>query len=102
MTPKTIAWAHLIAAFETLNMLCVQNPIKRVKGGRAYFGKQMVSSWINGKTKRDSTTDEIVSATEALPQGINATLFRHDAKSKMACEWTLAEEGKNVSSCRVD
>ena len=101
MAPTTIMWAHLIAAFETLNMFCVQNPIKSIKGGRAYYGKQTVSSWINGKAKRDAT-DDAVNATEALPPGINATVFKHNPKSQLACEWTLAEEGKNLSSCRSD
>ena len=64
----TIMWAHLIAAFDALNLLCVHNPIKSVKGGRAYFGKQAVSSWINGKIKKDSV-DNSFNGTYALPPG---------------------------------
>lgn len=82
-------------------MVCVQNPIKSVKGGRAYYGKQTVSSWINGKTKRQ-VTGPSVDAKEALPPGINATIFKHDPKSNLSCEWTLAAEGKDLSSCRTD
>lgn len=82
-------------------MVCVQNPIKTIKGGRAYYGRQAVSSWINGKTRRSAATDA-VNGTESLPPGINATIFKHDPRSKIACEWTLAGEGKNLSSCRTD
>ena len=80
-------------------MFCVQSPVSVVKGGRAYYGQQRVSSWINGKArkKRDSIR---VDATEALPRGINATIFRHDAQSNESCEWVLAEEGKNLTGCR--
>ena len=104
VAPTTILWAHLITAFETLNMFCVQNPISKVKGGRAYYGKQSLSSWINGKKARryEPSDDGMFDATEALPPGINATIFRHDAASQMACEWTLAEERKNTSGCRND
>ena len=111
LAPTTIMWAHLIAAFDTLNMFCVQNPISRIKGGRAYYGKQSVSSWINGKAKRNVSSREYddddddgttVNATEALPPGINATIFRHDAGTEMACEWSSAVERKNVSSCWSD
>lgn len=101
LTPTTIVWAHLLAAFNALNMLCVQNPIKSVKGGRAYFAKQPVSSWINGKVKKDSVDDSI-NGTEALPPGINATIFEHNPKSQLACKWTLAEERRNISSCIID
>ena len=91
----TITWAHLLAAFNTLNTLCVQNPIKAVKGGRAYYGQQAVTSWINGK--RDSIGN--VNGSEALPQGINATVFRHSPTALLPCEWTLAQEGKNITMC---
>ena len=101
LAPKTIIWAHLIAAFDALNMLCVQDPIKRVKGGRAYFGKQAVNSWINGKVKKDSVENSI-NGTEALPPGINTTIFKHNPKSQLACEWTLAVEDKDISSCISD
>lgn len=98
LTPRTIMWAHLIAAFDALNMLCVQNPIKRVKGGRAYFGKQAVNSWIHGKVKKDSV-ENLINSTEALPRGINTTIFKHDPRSQLACEWTLAAENKDIKSC---
>ena len=101
LTPTTIIWAHLLAAFDALNMLCVQNPISSVKGGRAYFGKQPESSWINGKVKKDSVDDSI-NGTEALPPGINATIFKHNPNSQLACEWTLAGEKKDISSCIID
>ena len=97
-TPTTITWAHILAAFATLNNLCVQNPIKAVKGGRAYYGQQAINSWFNGKrVKRDSVGG--VNGTEALPPGINATIFRHEATSSLSCEWVLAQEGKNLTSC---
>ena len=96
----TISWAHLLAAFETLNNLCVQNPISSIKGGRAYYGSQSVSSWFNGK--RDSVAG--VNGSEALPVGVNATVWRHDAgnSATLKCEWELAMEGKKVSECARD
>ena len=124
LTPTTILWAHLLTAFETLNMFCVQNPISAApKGGRAFYGKQHMSSWINGKRKARKRTDDddddnhvkkkqngwkkryepsddgMFDATKALPLGINTTIFRHDPGSQMACEWTLAEERKNLTEC---
>lgn len=91
-----ITWAHLLAAFETINTLCVQNPLKSVKGGRAYFGTQNVGSWINGK--RDSVGG--VNGSEALPLGVNATVWKHSTKNvNLYCEWQLAMEGKDVSDC---
>ena len=93
----TITWAHLLDAFKTLYNLCVENPITSVKGGRAYFGQQTISSWINGK--RDSVGG--VNGSEALPLGINATVFRHDSSSNMSCEWTLAQENKNITMCEA-
>ena len=93
----TISWAHLLTAFETLNNLCVQNPIKNVKGGRAYYGTQSVDSWINGK--RDSVGG--VNGSEALPSGVNATVWMHSTANNVdvKCEWQLAMEGKDVSNC---
>ena len=95
--PTTITWAHLHTAFQTLYNLCVKNPIRNAKGGRAYYGQQAVSSWINGK--RDSVGG--VNGSEALPPGINATIFRHDSSSNMSCEWKLAQEGKNITMCEA-
>lgn len=96
----TITWAHLLTAFETLNNLCVQNPIKSVKGGRAYYGTQIVNSWISGK--RDSVGG--INGSEALPLGINATVWRHSNSEKVDvnCEWQLAMEGKDISNCERD
>lgn len=91
----SITWALLLAAFDTLLNLCVQNPIQSAKGGRAYYGQQAMSSWVNGK--RDSVNG--VSGSDALPPGINATIFRHNSKSSISCEWRLAQEGKNITMC---
>lgn len=94
----TITWAHILAAFSTLNNLCVQNPISAAKGGRAYYGQQTIKSWISGKKqKRDSVAG--VNGTDALPLGINATIFRHETASSMSCEWVLAQEHKNLTMC---
>ena len=92
-----ISWAHLLTAFETLNTLCVQNPIKSVKGGRAFYGTQSVNSWINGK--RDSIAG--VNGFDALPKGINATVWNHSDKKNvdLKCEWRLATEGKDITYC---
>ncbi len=81
-------------------MFCVQNPISKIKGGRAYYGQQRMSSWINGKARKRDSNSTMVDATEVLPRGINATIFRHDAQSDKSCEWVLAEEGKNLTNCR--
>ena len=54
-------------------------------------------SWINGK--RDSVAG--VNGSKALPLGINATVFKHDPSSSMNCEWTLAQEGKDITMCKV-
>ena len=101
----TLTWAHILAAFGTLNNLCVQNPIKAVKGGRAFYGQQSVSSWINGKRDVIGERDAVggVNGSEALPQGINATIFRHDAvaDSALKCEWAMAAQGQNVNGCDV-
>ncbi len=75
-----------------------ENPIASAKGGRAYYGQQTISSWINGK--RDTVGD--INGTEALPQGINATMFKHDSRSDMNCEWVLAQEGKDITMCNED
>ena len=93
----TISWAHLLTAFQTLNNLCVQNPIASIRGGRAYYGQQSVISWINGKRDSISGVDD----SEVLPQGINATIFRHDPMSEETCEWKLAQVGSSVSGCEV-
>ena len=96
----SITWAHILAAFATLNNLCVQNPIQAVKGGRAYYGQQAITSWINGKRlKRDSVGN--VNGSDALPPGINATIFRHEPTSSLNCEWVLAQEGKNLTRCET-
>ncbi len=93
----TITWAHILTAFSTLNNLCVQNPINAVKGGRAYYCQQALSSWIKGKHKRDSIGG--VNGTDALMPGLNVTILRHEEKSPMTCEWTLAQEHKNITMC---
>ena len=137
--PTTITWAHILAAFETLNTLCVQNPLKAVKGGRAFFGQQHQqqgvtaggSGWMGGrrrtkdkrdgwwtwmwasssssksKGKRDQVGD--VSGAEALPAGINATVWRHggagtaeeegEEAGRLQCEWAKAVAGLDVSGC---
>ena len=93
----SISWAHLLAAFETLNNLCVQNPINEAQGGRAYYGTQMVSSWINGR--RDSIAG--VNGSQALPVEVNTTVWRHDPakNASLKCEWQQATNGKSVSKC---
>lgn len=109
-TPTTISWAHVLAAFTTLNNLCVQNPIHTAKGGRAYYGQQAVRSWINGKKakkmikakrkglgRRDSIGN--VNGATALPPGVNVTVFRNAGPGKLSCGWVLAEEGKDVGMC---
>ena len=103
-TSTQITWAHILTAFNTLNNLCVQNPIRAVKGGRAYYGQQAVSSWINGKKvkrkslgRRDSVGG--VDGETALPPGVNLTVFQNAGPGKLSCGWVLAQEGKNVSMC---
>ncbi len=93
----SISWAHLLTAFETINTLCVQSPMKTVKGGRAYFGAQSVDSWINGK--RDSVGG--VNGSEALPPGVNVTVWKHGIVRNVdpVCEWQLAMNGKDIRQC---
>ena len=102
----TITWAHLLAAFETLNTLCVQNPLGGVKGGRAFWGKQgsgRGGGWmLGGKRRRDAVAG--VSGAEALPVGVNATVWRHDGEGEggtgsAKCEWGKAVGGQDVSGC---
>ncbi len=107
-TAVTITWAHLLAAFETLNNLCVQNPIQGVRGGRAYYGVQGLQSWLNGKKKRKRGSetemerrDSVggVAGSEALPIGINATVWRHQEGQALQCEWGNAIRGEVVKGC---
>ena len=107
-TAMTITWAHLLAAFETLNNLCVQNPIRNVQGGRAFHGAQALQYWLGGKKRslmrtRDSVGD--VRGTEALPEGINATVWRHDGgggRGTLECEWMKVMGGEDVGGCAGD
>ena len=118
----TISWANLLAAFNTLNNLCVQHPLGGMgkggggiaewsgeRGAGAVAGLGDLNGRRKGKRGGSQMTGRpaagMVWGYDALPPGINATVWRHDdavspsGARGLQCEWRQAMVGGLMGVC---
>ena len=96
-----LTWAQIQAALTALVDNCVTHPLQTARGGRAFAG-QMPFSGRRGIRRTIIQPNGL----DALPPGVNMTLFDQDflaAKDLEAelrsCTWTQARSSGNVKIC---
>ena len=120
-----VTWKQITAAFQSLFVICVEEPYFSSGGGRAFFaapsdaavliatdfkylGRRkrlrnlkvpgILNSWM-GKLRHKR--DYSITGLNALPAGANLTLWKNSGDpANLACEFTAAASGKPVSSCK--
>ncbi|KAL8832131.1 MAG: hypothetical protein Q9191_000453 [Dirinaria sp. TL-2023a] len=100
----TVTWKQIKSAVNEIIEICVNNPLRKAVGGRAYYGDQaLFKIGSAGRKKRDSDS------LNALPPGANITLFQQleiystfpaDREEIGSCTWQNAVRNQDVRACR--
>ena len=76
-TAISLTWAQIGAGLNTLINICVMHPLVTTRGGRAYAGA--TSSFnLSGRGKNRKRAAAALNGMNALPHGVNITLFDQD------------------------
>ena len=114
-TGSTVTWAQIRAAFESLTSSCLDHPLKKSSGGKAFKGDspQTIRSWIrryvdfiklsgrkgrrgvDGKALLEKRED--VNGANALPANLTMYVWKH--QWNFGCEENAVKQGKDVSTC---
>ena len=99
----TVTWGQIKSAVNEIIEICVNNPLRKAVGGRAYSGDQALFNIGSAGRKRDSNS------LDALPPGVNITLFQQlenfsnfppDSEEIESCTWQNALHYRDVRPCR--
>lgn len=103
--PLVISWDQIKSALNNLIEICVNDPLAKAVGGRAFFGKPARQLYnVDGQRtgKRDAKVN-------VLPPHANITLFRQyelyptfpeTAAEIRSCTWQKILEGQDVRPCQ--
>ena len=103
---KTIVlrWAQVQAGVNALVDNCVLHPLVGARGGRAYASSSIAIT--SGKKGRRSAAPTPVNGLDALPPGVNLTLFEQDfeaakdpSREVTTCTWIEAVGPGKVDIC---
>ena len=99
-----LTWAQVEAGLNALVNNCVLHPLVGARGGRAYASSTVTA--ISGKKRRRGTASTQVTGLNALPLGVNMTLFEQSlevAKDPVreisTCTWTQTLSAGRVDIC---
>jgi len=103
--PSVLSWDQINAALNDLIEICVNNPLAKAVGGRAYYGAQeQVLYNIGGQRRRKRNT-----VSNALPPHVNITLFQQyeiypsfpkAAEEMQSCTWQKVTTRQDVRPCQ--
>lgn len=103
--PSLLSWDQIKAALNDLIEICVNNPLAKAVGGRAYFGAQeRVLYNVGGQKQQKRNT-----VLNALPPHVNVTLFQQyeiypqfpeAAEEIRSCTWQKVTAGQDVRPCQ--
>ena len=101
-----LTWGMIVPYVRTLVEYCAENPLWDSVGGQAFFSSVPSLVGIGGRRKK-SRRKRDDTGLEALPHGVNITLFGQledfiNATAELeTCTWQNASGGKDVRSCPV-
>lgn len=94
-----LGWDQINTAFNTLYNLCIDHPLHSApKGGHATFSANPKE--LLGRKRRKAKRGDIVTGTNALPQGARIDLWRHGGNgANVACEFRAVLRGESLDKC---
>ena len=102
-TSLVLTWEQIRAAATTLISVCTQNPWQAPQGGRAYGGPQPQRT--SGRSRERKTRVPSVNSLNALPRGVNVTIFKqqepwiNQAAELKSCAWKAVLKQTPTSPC---
>ena len=101
--PLVLSWDQIKAGLNELIEICVNNPLAKGVGGRAYYGEEVLYNVGGQKPKKRGMTSNV------LPPQANITLFQQyeiypsfpeAAIEVQSCTWRKILDRQDVRSCR--
>jgi len=103
--PSLLSWDQIKAALNDLIEICVNNPLAKAVGGRAYHGAQdRVLYNVGGQKPQKRNT-----VSDTLPPHVNITLFQQyeiypsfpeAVEELQSCTWQKVTTGQDVRPCQ--